>query len=183
MSLGEDLAVSASLDRGLEPPFLGVEAELGQAGRFKPAGLPLFELGIRASAPQGERLAQGVRSTVSLTELEELVATGDERIEPARVDSIDQECEPVAVTSGFMASGPRTLRSRTTQVCRFLCQDAGGVSPQTTWESWSALSDSSPATARAARTSVSRGPRRAVEPSSLRGPRTEIPTHRMCRAF
>ena len=93
----EDVAVAAGLDGGFEPPFLGVEAELEQAGRLEAAGLPLFELGVRASAPQGERLAQKVRGTVGLTDLEELVAAGGQRFEPAGVDSVDGEGELVAV--------------------------------------------------------------------------------------
>lgn len=108
---GEDLAVVASLNGGFEPPFLGVEAELGQAGRLglEAAGLPVFELGVRASAPQGESLAQKVRGTVGLTELEELVAAGGERFEPAGVDSIDRESELVAVAGGFDGLGTEDL--------------------------------------------------------------------------
>ena len=64
LGLGEDLAVVAGLDGGFEPPFLGVEAELGQAGRLEAAGLPLLELGVRASAPQGERLSFGTASSI-----------------------------------------------------------------------------------------------------------------------
>ena len=109
LGLGEDLAVAAGLDGGFEPPFLGVEAELGQAGRLEAAGLPLFELGVRASAPQGERLAQKVRGTVGLTELEELVAAGGERFEPAGVDSVDREGEPVAVAGGCDGLGAEDL--------------------------------------------------------------------------
>ena len=109
LGLGEDVAVAAGLDGGFEPPFLGVEAELGQAGRLEAAGLPLFELGVRASAPQGERLAQKVRGTVGLTELEELVAAGGERFEPAGVDSVDGEGELVAVAGGLDGLGAEHL--------------------------------------------------------------------------
>lgn len=106
---GEDLAVAASLHGGFEPPFLGVEAQLGQASRLETAGLPVFELGVRASAPQGERLVQEVRGTVGLTELEELMATGGERFEPAGVDSVDREGELVAVAGGFDGLGTEDL--------------------------------------------------------------------------
>ena len=101
LGLGEDLAMAAGLDGGFEPPFLGVEVELGQAGRLEAAGFPVFELDVRASAPQGERLSQDVCGTVGLSELEELVAAGGERFEPAGVDSVDREGELVAVARGF----------------------------------------------------------------------------------
>ena len=109
LGLGEDLAVTAGLDGGFEPPFLGVEVELGQAGRLEAAGLPVFELGVGASAPQGERLAQNVRGTVGLTELEELVAAGGQRFEPAGVDIVDGEGEPVAVAGGLDGLGTEDL--------------------------------------------------------------------------
>jgi hypothetical protein len=108
LGLGEDLAVAAGLNGGFEPPFLGVEAQLGQARGLEAAGLPVFELGVRASAPQGEGLAQEVRGSVGLTELEELVAAGGKRFEPAGVDSVDREGEPVPV-AGFDGLGAEDL--------------------------------------------------------------------------
>jgi hypothetical protein len=38
-----------------------------------------------------------VRGSIGITELEELVAAGSERFEPAGVDSVDREGEPVPV--------------------------------------------------------------------------------------
>ena len=58
LGLGENVAVVAGCDGCLEPPFLGVETELGEPVGFQAAGLPLLELGERAAAPQGERLGR-----------------------------------------------------------------------------------------------------------------------------
>ena len=180
LGLGEDFAVVAGGDGRFEPPFLGVEAELGEAGGFEAAGLPLLELGERASAPQGEGLGQRVRGTVGFAELEELVAAGGERLELAGVDGIDGQGEPVARAGGRDRVGAEDLAEPDDAASAGSCaRTPAAVSPQTTSASWSALSASSPAAASAARTSVSRGLRWGAESSSVSGPRTEIPTFRM----
>ena len=69
LGLGENFAVVAGGDGRLEPPFLGVEAELGEAVGCETAGLPLLELGERTSPPQGEGLGQRVGGTVGFAEL------------------------------------------------------------------------------------------------------------------
>ena len=96
-------------DGRLEPPFLGVEAELGEAVGFEAAGLPLLELGERTAAPQGEGLGQRVRGTVGFAELEELVAAGGECLELAGVDGIDGHGEPVARAGGRDRVGAEDL--------------------------------------------------------------------------
>ena len=65
-----------------------------------------------------------------------------------------------------MASGPRALRSLTTQDWRFLAADAGGWSPQTASISSSALTGCPSRVARACSTTRSWGPRRP-EPSTV----------------
>ena len=109
LGLGENFAVVAGGDGRLEPPFLGVEAELGEAVGFEAAGLPLLELGERTAAPQGEGLGQRVRGTVGFAELEELVAAGGERLELAGVDGIDGHGEPVARAGGRDRVGAEDL--------------------------------------------------------------------------
>ena len=96
LGLGEDFSVVAGGDGRLEPPFLGVEAELGEAVGFEAARLPLLELGERASPPQGEGLGERVRGTVGFAELEEFVAAGGERLELAGVDCVYGHGESVA---------------------------------------------------------------------------------------
>ena len=109
LGLGEHVAVVAGLDGCLEPPFLGVETELGEPGCFQAAGLPLLELGERATAPQGERLAEGVRRPVGFAELEQLVAALGERLELARVHSVGGEGEPVPGAGRLDRAGSEDL--------------------------------------------------------------------------
>ena len=107
--LGEHVAVVAGRDGRLEPPLLGVETELGEPGCFEAAGLPLLELGERATAPQGEGLGQRVRGTVGFAELEQLVAAGGERLELAGVDGVDGHGEPIARAGGRDRVGSEDL--------------------------------------------------------------------------
>ena len=78
----------AGLETRLDPPFLGVEAELGEPSGFEGPRLPFLELGERAASPQGERLAQRVRRPVGFAQLEELMTPTGECLELTGVDRV-----------------------------------------------------------------------------------------------
>jgi hypothetical protein len=123
LQLRDQGGVAAERQLRLDPVLDGADAQLLQADRLRPGEGQVLEVGERRPAPQVERLAQQPGGARCLAGGEGATPLRGEPLEPARVDLVGLDRQPVAGRvrldrrAGPVLSRSR-LRSRETWDCR-----------------------------------------------------------------
>ncbi len=106
---GHHVSMETGTERGVDVLLLGPQAELRQALRLDPPGVPVLQLAERRAPPQGQCLVQHVRRPLRLPDGGELAAPLHQALETPGIDRLERHGEPIATPArldGVLTEGP-----------------------------------------------------------------------------
>src|SRR5207247_853239 len=104
LELGNELAIPAESELGLDPLLDRSDPKLLEPGDLGLGEELVAEVGERRAAPEIERASDRVRSPVRLAVGQRLAPLGDQRLEPVDVECAGLDVEDVAVPARLEAS-------------------------------------------------------------------------------